>query len=69
MLDSLVYVIIFGVGLCQLLVCLTGFLLLLRLFADGQEFVEVLDGLLQVAKLLVNISYFLIALGLLNLVL
>ena len=30
---------------------------------------EILDGLLQVTQLFMNISYFLIALGLLNLVL
>ena len=65
MLDGLLDVTVFGVGLSELLVSLHLLALLLNLLAESQELVEELNGLLKVAKLLVDVTDLLVALGLL----
>lgn len=62
-------VTVFRVGLCQLLVGLPRLSFVFCVNAELQELVQEINGFLEVTKLLVDVSDFLVALSLLILVL
>lgn len=64
MLDGSLDVTVFGMSFCQLLVSLTSISFVASFLTELQELIQKFDGLLKVAKFLLNVTNLLIAFGL-----